>query len=97
LESTGMPLGVLPEGKWEIEHLQLAPGDRLHLLTDGLAEATDKDDNLLGRKKLIQIIQNTSNLSPSPQVEAILQQIGDLHGSTTFADDVTVVILQREK
>ncbi|MHC4800349.1 MAG: PP2C family protein-serine/threonine phosphatase, partial [Planctomycetota bacterium] len=85
LDSTGMPLGVVRDANWEIEHLHLEPGDRLYLLTDGLAEVSDRDDNILGRKKLIQIIQNTAKLLPSCQMEAILQQVADLHENDTFA------------
>lgn len=33
-----LPFGVLPQAGYQVQHLQLQPGDRLILLTDGMLE-----------------------------------------------------------
>ncbi|HEY3281780.1 MAG TPA: PP2C family protein-serine/threonine phosphatase [Armatimonadota bacterium] len=37
-ETTGLPLGLIPTATYEERHLELKPGDRLVLMTDGVAE-----------------------------------------------------------
>ena len=43
LESTGLPLGMLDIAAYEIKTMQLQPGDKVVLFSDGLSEAENAD------------------------------------------------------
>ncbi len=43
LESTGMPIGMLDIATYEVKSIQLQPGDKLVLFSDGLSEAANAE------------------------------------------------------
>ena len=44
LESTGVPVGMLPNASWREEERELRPGDLVCVYTDGVTEAVDERD-----------------------------------------------------
>ncbi len=96
LESSGLPLGVSADSSWESGTVQLAPGDRLYLFTDGLAETPASDGVLFGRDRLAESIRATAGECPSVQIETVLGQIDAFRGCPASPDDVTLVIFRRE-
>src|SRR5205823_1945326 len=58
LNSTGLPLGILPDIEYEAAPpLTLETGDVLLLLTDGVVEAHDTDENLFGAQRTLAIVR----------------------------------------
>src|SRR5581483_7771860 len=54
LQSTGMPLGIVPDGEFEATPpARLEAGDLLLLLTDGVVEAHDEAENLFGVDRIL--------------------------------------------
>ena len=43
-----LPIGMLPQAEFSVMHFQLARGDTLMLMSDGVAEAQDQHKNLFG-------------------------------------------------
>jgi hypothetical protein len=82
LES-GLPLGLSAETTYAVSSFQLAPGEQLTLLTDGVVEAREKTGALLG-------FERTAALSTQP-VEAIAAA-AEAFGQD---DDITVLTLTR--
>src|SRR5262249_48025339 len=55
LESTGLPLAVLPDEVFqEAEHSPLEPGDLLLLQTDGMIEAMCDDGSMFGMERTLE-------------------------------------------
>ena len=50
-ESRSTVLGVLPDWSYKEEHLDLAPGDRLVLYTDGITEIANQDGEEFGEEQ----------------------------------------------
>lgn len=73
-----LPLGLDPSLKFSEQQFQLAPGDRLTLLTDGIPEATHQGE-LFG-------FERTAMLSSSPA--GIIAEAALKSGQ---ADDITVI------
>jgi serine/threonine protein phosphatase PrpC len=74
-----LPLGLLAEVDYDTHTLQLQPGDRLTLLTDGIPEARNAAGHLLGFDRLAEL----SMQSPQFIAEAAIS-----HGQD---DDITIV------
>ena len=47
-----LPLGILPDAEFSLMHFQLAPGDRLILMSDGIAEAQNEHGELFGFERI---------------------------------------------
>ncbi|MGA7342817.1 MAG: PP2C family protein-serine/threonine phosphatase [Terracidiphilus sp.] len=79
----GLPLGFLPEVKYEELRLYLHPGDRILLLSDGVVEARKPSGELFGFDR----VHNLSNQSAFYLAEA----------AKTFGqeDDITVLTVRR--
>jgi serine phosphatase RsbU (regulator of sigma subunit) len=94
LRATGMPLGLLPGMAYEENSAILAPGDRLILVSDGLIEAHNTDQQIFGTRRLLEA------LSAQPrQVEAIPFLLEKLQRFTPPGwereDDLTILDLVR--
>jgi serine phosphatase RsbU (regulator of sigma subunit) len=79
-----LPLGVLPDPHYEEVHLRLNSGDRLLLLSDGVAEARNAAGELFGFDR----VRNLSNQSAFYIAEA----------AKTFGqqDDITILTIRRQ-
>ncbi|GMU22693.1 MAG: hypothetical protein AMXMBFR13_27780 [Phycisphaerae bacterium] len=97
LKSDGFPLGVVRDAAWDVRRIALQPGNRLCILTDGLPEALDLDGNLFGRDRLMDLLSETADRPLAAQTAAILREVGAFRGTSTFLDDVTLVIIEREE
>jgi hypothetical protein len=91
-----LPLGVRQEVDYQELELQLAPGDRLLLLTDGLAEAPVAEGEPLGYAAFAQLLRTEPwAAEPLAWLDGLLAR---LRGATApaLADDWTAMVLQPE-
>jgi serine phosphatase RsbU (regulator of sigma subunit) len=87
-----LPLGVDPETIYRVQPLQLEPGDRLVLLSDGVLEAAPEGGAAYGASRLAEVLRASREVAPYEVArlvvgEVIARRAGDL------ADDLTVVCL----
>jgi hypothetical protein len=80
----GLPLGLLEEVSYPETRYQIAPGDRLTFVSDGVLEATNAEGELFG-------FARAEAISPEPaeKVAQAAQAFGQ-------EDDITVLTLMRE-
>lgn len=88
----GPVLGVLAEARYDEGRLPLAPGDRLALFTDGVAEATSATGEELGEARLMGRLQEWGNVSAADASAGVLGLARDFAGGA-LADDATVVVV----
>jgi sigma-B regulation protein RsbU (phosphoserine phosphatase) len=81
-----LPVGLLPDAKYESDHCQLKPGDRLVLVTDGVTEAENARGDFFEDSRL-ELAAKTGTL------EEIFAAISAFCGGTPLNDDCTVVEL----
>ncbi|HUP62447.1 MAG TPA: PP2C family protein-serine/threonine phosphatase [Thermoanaerobaculia bacterium] len=82
-----LPLGAMRATKYESTTIVLAPGERLLLLSDGLAEAT-VDGAPIGHERIDAIAARAAT------VDALIDEVRAIPG-VQIEDDVTVVWLER--
>lgn len=95
LAATGVPIALLPGAEYTADTIALAPGDTLVLYTDGIAEATDPEDQEYGDQRLAAILVR-HRADPCPILAGALE--ADLESfvrGTPFADDRTLILLRR--
>ena len=89
----GFPIGMARQPEYEERTVDLNPGDRLYLYTDGLLEATDWDDREFGAERLAEEVSLGRDLSLKASVDALEETArrwanGELH------DDLSILALE---
>jgi len=94
LRATGMPLGAMPDMRYEEKEATLGAGDTLLLHSDGLVEAHDPERRMFGFPRLAELVGECPG---GPELIELL--LGELDGFTgpgwEQEDDITLVALQR--
>jgi len=97
ISSTGVPLGVLPNGAYENSEIQMEPGDTLVLYTDGITEAANAEDEEYGLDRLVAICRHNATLTVEDLSRAIEQDLDAFVHGRPYADDRTMVFIRRER
>ncbi len=95
VESTGFPLGMFGESRFDVHRLQLAPGESLLLYTDGVTEARGASQSEYGVERLTRFAGERRALSPQALAAACLTDVAAFRGHAQPTDDVTLMILRR--
>ena len=80
-----LPLGMMDGAEFSVMQFTLAQGDRLVLVSDGIAEATDADRQLFGFDRVQELLQSGKSAS---EVASAAQRFGQ-------EDDISVITVTR--
>lgn len=90
-----LPLGVRKEVDYRALDVPLAAGDRLLLLTDGLAEAPVPGGEPLGYARLAELLSDgASGTSPLAWIDGLLERVRQATGPW-LEDDWTALVVER--
>jgi sigma-B regulation protein RsbU (phosphoserine phosphatase) len=95
LREGGGVLGVFEEQSFEPGAVQLAPGDRLVLFTDGVTEASNAQDEEFGEQRLLSLLEEHRALPAAALRKEIAKAIAEFSGGH-LTDDATLLILAVE-
>jgi sigma-B regulation protein RsbU (phosphoserine phosphatase) len=90
----GMPIGLIESAVYETFDLQLCPGDRLFLVSDGVTECPNKAGDEFGEEGLRTFLQENAALKNEPLLEALIWRLVDHCGHENFPDDISGVLLR---
>ncbi len=77
------------------EHeFELHPGDSLFVYTDGVAEATNKKNELFGMERTLEALNRNKNASARGLLTAVKQEIDNFVGDAPQFDDITMLIFK---
>jgi len=94
LESTGVPLGLLPRPPGPFERRDIGPGDILVFYSDGVVEAERADEEMFGMDRLRDVVLANRRQSSETIVEAIFTAVRRFVGDRPLHDDATLVIVR---
>jgi hypothetical protein len=80
-----LPLGMLETPEFSLLRFELRPEDRLMLLSDGVAEATDSEGNLFGFDRVQELLRSTTSAA---EIASAAQEFGQ-------QDDISVISVTR--
>jgi serine phosphatase RsbU (regulator of sigma subunit) len=84
LVNANMVVGLIEEATYESERLQLKPGDRIVLATDGVTEAEGQDGEFFGEERLETAVQGAN-------IEGVLGKVEIFMAGTPPNDDFTML------
>ena len=87
-----LPLGVDPETIYRVQPLQLEPGDRLVLLSDGVLEAAPEGGAAYGASRLDEVLRVSWEVAPYEVARLVVGEV-IAHRAGDLADDLTVICL----
>jgi sigma-B regulation protein RsbU (phosphoserine phosphatase) len=91
LISDGIPIGIAQVAGFEEVALNLVPGDRVFLYTDGITEARDENKEMIGPEGLERIISRTGGMSLRESLVYIIDEVRRFRGSEPAEDDLLLI------
>jgi len=93
MKTPGLPLGWFGSIRLEEGVMELEPGDRLVLYTDGIVECSGPDYELFGDGRFVSFITAHADDPPRVFLDRLLDEIRGFSRTTRFQDDITCVVL----
>ena len=91
---TGGPiLGCLEDFNYQSKKLQLMPGDRLFLYTDGVTEAFNVDDKVYGDERLESYLRSRLSFTIEDVVKESMQDVNTYSAGMAQSDDITYLAI----
>jgi sigma-B regulation protein RsbU (phosphoserine phosphatase) len=92
-----IPLGIMEYHKFRTEKVQMEPGDRMVLYTDGITEALNIRGELFTDQRFRQVLRDKMNADVPSLVKGVVDSIHDFSAGVEQADDITLLILGFQK
>jgi sigma-B regulation protein RsbU (phosphoserine phosphatase) len=96
LSSGGIPLGLLPNSRYQPREVVVEPGDFLCIYSDGITEAESITEEEFGTERLIEILRQHGGRPLQEVLEEIQAAVSRFALGKPQYDDQTLVLLRRE-
>lgn len=90
----GFVIGGFARMKYKDYTVQMQPGSKLFLYTDGVAEATDAEENLYGIDRTVAALNKAKDSSPQTLLETVRADIRSFVGEAEQFDDLTMLCVE---
>jgi phosphoserine phosphatase RsbU/P len=94
LDSNALPVGLLEEAEYAAETVQLQPGDRLVIYTDGVSEAQNSDGGFFGDRRVRDILRAHETADYSTLFRALDDALTAFTSGAVQKDDITLLVVQ---
>ena len=90
----GLVVGGMPGVKYHEHSLQMYPGSKLFVYTDGVPEATDAENALFGTARMLEALNAHANESPKQILHGVRQAVNEFVSDMEQFDDLTMMCLE---
>jgi phosphoserine phosphatase RsbU/P len=90
---TGLPIGILEAGYREAM-VQLKPGDRLYIYSDGVTEAMNKGRELFGQERLISLLDHCRSMPIDSSLSSVVKSVEGWGCRTCLKDDISLLAFE---
>jgi serine phosphatase RsbU (regulator of sigma subunit) len=87
----GLALAAMEEMRFKEYELQLNPGDRLFVYTDGIPEAIDEQVEQYGMDRLTEVLNGVKAEKMETVLPVVRKNIADFAGEAEQSDDITML------
>lgn len=89
-----VPIGLLEDSDYQDTILDLKPGDRLYMHSDGIMEERNADREEFGRDRIRKLLSSSRNISLDTTLNLLLGEVETWHGSESLSDDATIAAIE---
>lgn len=94
LNSVGVPIGMFANTRYTASTLEMQPGSRLVIFTDGLTDAENGEEEEFGDERLIECCSTiTAGMDAKGVADSLMHAVAEWSGGRKRFDDTTVVVL----
>lgn len=90
----GIPPGLFPHSEYEMKEIQLAPGDSVVFLSDGLVDAMNSSGEILGIEGVREMLEGYSRKTPQSILETLFSGVETYSRGQEQQDDRTAAVLR---
>ena len=90
----GLVCGAVPDIRYKDFELQMEPGDKLFVYTDGVPEASDKDFNMFMYKRMLESLNRDKEGTPEEILEGVRRSVKEFVGDSPQFDDLTMLCVE---
>jgi phosphoserine phosphatase RsbU/P len=94
VQTAGFPIGLLPQARYEEHRLDLEPGGRLYLYSDGITETMDRQGREFGQQRLREIVAGHRHLPLENSVALLIQDVKRWNASAQQTDDLSILAVE---
>jgi phosphoserine phosphatase RsbU/P len=94
LDSTGLPLGMLDAAVYESKSIQLQPGDKIVLFSDGVSEAESADGEFFDAHGLKETLGACASAGCTELNTRLVEAVEDFCEGAEIADDITTLVIE---
>jgi serine phosphatase RsbU (regulator of sigma subunit) len=91
-----LPVGLLPLAQYSTCTEQLQPGDTLILMTDGITEALNPEEEQFGNERLVEVVEGNAGAGVEELEAAILSNVEGFTRGAYQSDDLTLLVIRYE-
>lgn len=95
LSEGNLGVGMMPDTLFDPVYLQLAPGDRLVLYSDGIGDCKNSADESFSVPRLHQLLEEARDHSLNEGIRMVEDALRDWKGDEDYADDISLLALER--
>ena len=90
----GFVIGGMPETEYTEYELQMEPGTKIFLYTDGVPEATDEGNNLFGVERMLKALNEATDLTPIEVLQTVRASVDSFVKDAEQFDDLTMLCVE---
>ncbi len=89
-----LPLGIIDPVRYDQCTMDVMPGDRICLYTDGLTERPNEQGEMFGEERLRAILESAGSLDLAGAKQRVLEALDEFAGTAAPDDDCTVMLIE---
>ena len=90
----GFVIGGMEGVRYREYEVQLEPGTKIFVYTDGVAEATDSNEVLFGTDRMLEALRSAQDEPPEKILEKVRRNVDEFVGKAPQFDDLTMLCLE---
>ena len=90
----GFVIGGMKGMKYKDYEIQLHPGDKIFVYTDGITEAMDAEKNMFGTSRMLDALNSVNDPTPETALKTVRESIRVFVKDTEQFDDMTMLCLE---
>jgi len=94
LHTSGMPVGMLEEAQFQVVQMQLQPGDKIVIYSDGLTEAENAAGEFFDTERLRACLRENAPMGAAELHKALLDTLDAFVEGGVVRDDITALVLE---